>query len=393
MDDRRLLYAAVACRATSIGVLGVVLSYHLADRGLDPAVVGHVVSAGLLGTAVATALVPRAGDRWGVRAALLALTALSIGGIATVTWAGSAWVAVAAAFVGMLNGAGRDRGPLQAVEHAAIAARVEPYRRTTAYAIYNLFNDAAIAFGSVLPWLAARAHVGETDVHLGGMVVAGAALVPAVVAYLKLSPALAERAPARPPPLSKDTRSRLVRLCALFALDSLGGGFIVKALIAAWFQARFHVSAGTVGLLFAGGMALNALSHLAAAWLARRIGLLNTMVFTHTPSSVLLFTVAIAPSFEVAAVLFLLREGLSEMDVPTRTSYVMAIVAPEERTRVSAAVNLVRILAWAVAAEISGRLLESDDLVAPLAAAAVIKVAYDALLFLAFRRIRPPEEH
>jgi predicted MFS family arabinose efflux permease len=137
---------------------------------------------------------------------------------------------------------------------------------------------------------------------------------------------------------------------------------------------------------------LIALSHLCAAWLAARIGLLNTMVFTHTPSSLILLTVAFAPSFETAAALYLLREGLVEMDVPTRTSYVMAIVAPEERTRVSAVTNLVRIAAWGVAAEISGRLMKGASLVVPLAVAAAIKITYDALLYFSFRRIHPPEE-
>ena len=392
MDDRRLLYAAVGARALSVGVLGVVLAFHLADRGFDPAEVGHVVSAGLVGTAIATALVPFVSHRAGPRRTLVGLTLLSAAGIAAVAWLPGVPAAIVAAFFGMLNGAGRDRGPLQAIEHAVIASRVEPERRTKTFAYYNLFNDGALAVGSVLPWLVERAGVGASARHAGMTIAAAAVLVPAAFAYARLSSAVGDRPTALPSPLSTTTRSRLNRLAALFALDSLGGGFLVAALMGTWFKERFGVGDATLALLFAGGKVLNAVSHLGAAWLAARIGLLKTMVFTHSPSSLLLLTVAFAPSFPIAAVLYLLREGLVEMDVPTRTSYVMAIVAPEERTRVSAVTNLVRIAAWGVAAEISGRLMAGASLVVPLALAAAIKVSYDALLFFSFRRIRPPEE-
>jgi MFS family permease len=392
VDDRRLLYAAVGARALSIGLLGVVLAFHLADRGFDPADVGHVVAAGLIGTALATALVPFATHRLGPRRVLVGLTLLSAAGIAAVGLPLGASAAIIAALFGMLNGAGRDRGPIQAIEHAVIASRVDPAGRTRTYAFYNLFNDGALAVGSVLPWLASLGGLSETARHTGLTFAAAALLLPAALFYARLSPAVGDRPAALPPPLSPGTRTRLKRLAALFALDSFGGGFLVAALMGVWFHERFGVSDSTLALLFAGGKVLNALSHLGAAWLAGRIGLLNTMVFTHTPSSLLLLTVAFAPSFPVAAVLYLLREGLVEMDVPTRTSYVMAIVAPEERTRASAVTNLVRIAAWGVAAEISGRLMKGTSLVVPLAVAAAIKISYDVFLYISFRRVHPPEE-
>jgi sugar phosphate permease len=392
VDDRRLLYAAVGARALSIGCLGVVLAFHLADRGFDPADVGHVVAAGLIGTGIATAFVPFVAHRAGPRRTLVGLTLLSAAGIVAVASPLGIPASIAAALFGMLNGAGRDRGPLQAIEHALIAARVEPAKRTKTFALYNLWNDGALAVGSALPWVASKAGLSGDARHAGMTYAAAAVLIPAALAYARLSPAVGDRPAALPPPLSRETRSRLTRLAALFALDSFGGGFLVAALMGVWFHERFGVTDETLALLFAGGKVLNALSHLGAAWLAARIGLLNTMVFTHTPSSLILLTVAFAPSFEVAAVLYLLREGLVEMDVPTRTSYVMAIVAPEERTRVSAVTNLVRIAAWGVAAEISGRLLKGASLVLPLAVAAGIKITYDALLFVSFRRVKPPEE-
>jgi predicted MFS family arabinose efflux permease len=191
--------------------------------------------------------------------------------------------------------------------------------------------------------------------------------------------------------VSPESRRVLARLCALFSIDAVAGGFLASALLAVFFKERFGAPDGAVALLFAGASVLNALSHLGAARLSRRIGLVNTMVFTHVPGSLLLVTVAFAPSFPIAAALFLLREGLVEMDVPTRQSYVMAVVRPEERTAASAATGLVRLGGWAAGSWIAG-LLMAGSLAVPLVAAAGMKVAYDGLLWASFRRRKPPEE-
>jgi MFS family permease len=184
----------------------------------------------------------------------------------------------------------------------------------------------------------------------------------------------------------------LTRISALFALDSLGGGFLTTALLSYFFLERYGASETAIGALFAGARVLNAVSHLGAAWLARRIGLVNTMVFTHIPASLLLVTVAFAPSFPVAVLLFLLREGLVEMDVPTRQSYVLAVVPPEDRTKASGITHLVRMGAWAAAPAFAGLAMEKAALFAPLVVGAAMKIAYDLLLFRAFRGVKPPEE-
>jgi MFS family permease len=215
------------------------------------------------------------------------------------------------------------------------------------------------------------------------------------VLYGRLGRALDAATPvsgAAPVKASPETRRILVKISALFGLDSLAGGFLTQAMLTYFFFDRFGVDELTVGLLFAAARVMNAGSHLAAAWLARRIGLVNTMVFTHIPSSVLLVTVAIAPSFPVAVVLFLLREGLVEMDVPTRQSYVLAVVAPHERTLASGVTQLVRLAGWAVGPLIAGALMEGVSLIVPLVAAAAMKIVYDLLLWRAFRSIKPPEE-
>jgi MFS family permease len=178
----------------------------------------------------------------------------------------------------------------------------------------------------------------------------------------------------------------------LFALDSIAGGFLTTALIALYFSQRFGTSETVLGILFFTARAANAGSHLAASWLARRIGLVNTMVFTHIPSSLLLATVAFAPNFPVAAILFLLREGLVEMDVPTRQSYVMGVMEPEERVWASGVTHLVRLGGWAVAPAFAGALMGGSWLAAPLLVGAGLKILYDVLLYIAFRAHRPPEE-
>jgi hypothetical protein len=211
-------------------------------------------------------------------------------------------------------------------------------------------------------------------------------------AYLRLSPAVDAPRGARRAPLSQGTRRILWRISSLFAIDSLGGGFLTSALVAFFLYERFGAGLEVIAPLFFVARVANALSHLGAAWLARRIGLVNTMVFTHIPSSLLLVTVAYAPSFPVAAALFLLRESLVEMDVPTRQSYVMALVRPEERAVASGVTQLVRVGAWAVAPVFAGLLMEGVSPALPLVVAAALKITYDVALWRAFRHVRPPEE-
>jgi predicted MFS family arabinose efflux permease len=208
----------------------------------------------------------------------------------------------------------------------------------------------------------------------------------------RLSPGVERSGPAVRARLSPLTRDRLWRISSLFALDGLAGGFLTTALLSYFFFERYAASPAAIGALFFAARTANALSHLGAAWLARRIGLVNTMVFTHAPSSLLLLTIPIVPSFPIAAALFILREAFVEMDVPTRQSYVMALVREEERTVASSVTHLVRVGAWAVGPFLAGALMQSVSIGAPLAIGAGAKIIYDVLLYVSFRRIKPPEE-
>ena len=394
--DRFRLYAAAFLRALATGMTGVLIGIYLGRVGLDAAHIGFIVAAGLAGGAAATLFATARGDRIGRRRLLILLALVGIAGTGVFTFASHAWVLGVSAFFGMLNGMGRDRGAALAVEQALLPATATDRERTKVVAWYNVLQDAGHAIGSLcagLPELLRRG-AGMNDLaslrapfwlYIGILVVT-------LVLYLGLSPAVEATPHARAKPVSPETRRLVTRISALFALDSLGGGFLTTALLSYFFFHRFGAGEATIGLLFFGARVLNALSHLGAAWLASRIGLVKTMVFTHIPSSILLATVPFAPNFTVAAVLFLLREGLVEMDVPTRQSYVMAVVKPEERLYASGVTGLVRTAAWAVAPSFAGVLMQDFSLALPLMIGSAMKITYDLLLWRAFRHVRPPEE-
>jgi MFS family permease len=396
MSDRAILYGTTFVRALATGMAGVVLGLYLAARGLDPAWIGGVVSAGLAGAALASLAVTLGGDRLGRRRVLIALAAVSaIGGIVFVFAQAPVAMAVAAC-VGMLNGMGRDRGAAAVVEQAILPATATDAERTRMFAWYNVWQDAGHALGALLgglpSLLAHAAPIGELRAFELAMATPALLIACSLPLYLRLSPRIEVVRVPRGPRLSPASRRVLGRIAALFALDSIGGGFLTSALMAYFFFERFAVGPGVIGALFFTARVANALSHLAAAWLAKRVGLLNTIVLTHMPSSLLLMTLPWAPSFTVAALLFLLREGLVEMDVPTRQSYVMAVMRPEERLIASGVTSLVRLGGWAVAPAVAGALMQAQSLAAPLVVGAGIKIAYDALLYLAFRSQKPPEE-
>ena len=388
--DRRLLYVAAFVRAMTTSTIGVTLGAYLGRAGLSATELGFVISAGLAGATAGALLATLFADRIGRRRFLLGFAACSAGGTAAFALASHPIALALAAFVGMVNGMGRDRGGALILEQAALPATTTPEQRTTVIAVYTSLQDLGHAIGALLAGLPAYLH-GAFDPHRAVLLGCAGAGAMASALYLALGAEIEHGAAARPT-LSHASRAILAKLSALFALDSLGGGFLTTALLSFFFFQRFGASEPTVAALFFGARLMNAASHLGAAWLAKRIGLVNTMVFTHIPSSLLLVTVAFAPSFPVAAVLFLLREGLVEMDVPTRQSYVLAVVAPEERTLASGITNLVRLAAWAVAPAFAGLLMSGDALYLPLLIGAAMKITYDVLLWRAFRHARPPEE-
>jgi MFS family permease len=399
-QDLVLIDAAGSLRSLGVGLMGVVLGIYLFRLGLSSLEIGFVIAAGLVGSALATALMSLAADRIGRRRSLVILSLLSaVGGIALAVAPGLPALLILA-FIGMMNGTGTDRSAAFALDQAIVPGLVPDVSRTWSLAWYNVLLDGGGSLGALcagLPFLLQR-HLALSLLSSYRAVFFGYCGLCVIVAcqYLLLSSAVEiENPPTRPPSgakLAPESKRIITKLTALFSLDAFGGGFLTDALVAYWFFRRFGVGEHNLGLVFFAVHVLNACSHIGAAWLARRIGLVNTMVFTHLPSSLFLMVVPFAPSFKWAVLLFLCREALVEMDVPTRQSYVAALVRPSERTFASGVTNLARNMFWALGSGVAGLLMQVFALSAPLLVGGGTKVLYDILLFRAFRRLKPPEE-
>lgn len=375
---------------------GVLLGIYLQRLNFSAGVIGAVIAAGLAGGALAALVATVAADRIGRRRFLRWIALLCAAGGFAMAFASAQIVVFLAAFVGMINGMGRDRGASLVVEQAILPATAPDEARTQTFAIYGVLQSAGAALGALAagaPSLIQRiAAIGELGAMRLGMGLYAALMLTVVILYLFLSRAAETAHPPADRRISAESRSVIARLSALFMLDSLGGGFLTQALVSYFFAEHFGASPGEIGLLFFGAAIANALSQFGAAWLARRIGLVNTMVFTHIPGNLLMVAVAFAPSFPIAAVFFLARESLVQMDVPTRQSYVMAVVQPSERTFASGVTGLVRLGGWALAPTLAGMVMQGVSITTPFIIGPGLKVIYDLLLYRAFSGIRPPEE-
>jgi MFS family permease len=396
--DGRRLFAGRALRTFSFGYLSLALALYLAARGFSAAAIGGVLTATLVEDAVFTALVSGLANRVGRRRVLMACSLLiSFAGVMLAV-GDRPWVLVVGAVLGTLSPSGQEAGPFSPVEQALLPATVAREARTRVFAWYNVAGYVPAALGSLAAaaWLRAAAALGMEELSafralLWFYAASGVALA---LVYRRLSPA-AEAAAARPGAARLGlhrSRGIVFELAGLQAVDSLAGGFIVQSLLVYWFHLRFGVGPDALGPLFFGTNLLSAVSFLVAARVAGRIGLLNTMVLSHLPSNVLLCLVPLAPTFPVAAVLLLARHLLSQMDVPTRQAYTMALVAPDERPAAAGFTTSARGLAQAVAPAISGLALQRAASGLPFFLAGGLKIAYDLALYFRFRGVPLPDQ-
>ena len=402
----RLILVMRGLRSLAYGLLAVILGVVLADEGFSPVSIGVLITVSLLGDMVGTYVIGLLADSWG-RRRMLALLALLMAATGVVFGLATSYpVLLVAAFFGTLGTSASETAPFLPIDQAMIAQVTLPERRTALFARYNLIASLSAALGALvagLPGLLTQAGLPlASGIRLLFGVYAALALV---VAGLSLRLSSPVEAPGRPPiglqslgqrlapPLHR-SRGIVWRLTVLFSVDALAGGLVVQSLMALFFHVRFGVPLTTLSALFFGAGLLSALSFLAAVPLARRFGLLNTMVFTHLPSNVLLALVAFAPTFPIAAALLLLRQALSQMDVPTRQAYTMALVDPEERTAAASVTSLARSVGSSSSPVFSGLLLQGSLLVLglPFILAGVLKAAYDLTLWSVFRRVPVPEE-
>jgi MFS family permease len=388
------LYAARAARGFGDGFAAIILPAYLLEIGFDPFQIGLVATAALLGSAATTLVVGFLAPRYQLRTLLLACAALMVvTGIAIPGFQHLVFIA-AIAFIGTMNPTTGDIGVHVPLEQAALAHGVSDQDRTHVFARYSLIGALSIAAGA----LAAGAPdllVSHGMSRIGALqamfyVYAALGLVGAVF-YSRL-PRAEVKETAPPAAALGPSRRTVYTLAALFSLDSFAGGFTVQSLMALWLFERFDLSLAAASAFFFWSNVLTAFSYPVAARLGKRFGLVNTMVFTHIPSSVCLILAAFSPNLTVVLTLLLVRSALSQMDVPTRTSYVMAVVTPAERTAAASVTAVPRSLASAISPAMSGALLSTSFAGLPLVVCGVLKIAYDLSLLFSFRHIKPPEE-
>ncbi len=390
------LVLARALRGAADGFASLVLVAYLAELGFSSLAIGALVTATLLGSAALTLAVGLAGARLREHAvligacALMLLTGLGLAGFTEF------WPLVVVAFAGTINLSDGDVSVFLPTEQALLADAVAGSDRVALFARYNLAGALAAGLGSLAagaPELLAGAQgLSRAGAFRAALLLYGLAALPIAWLYAGLpARAAAATAEARPAPLSR-SRAVVLRLTALFALDSFGGGFVVRAMLALWLFQRFGFSMQAAGSVFFFSGLLAGFSQLASARLAARIGLIPTMVYTHLPANAFLVLAAFMPSASFAVAFLLLRTAFSQMDVPARQSYVMAIVPPEERAAAASVTNVPRSLATALSPSLSGALLALSSFGWPLVIGGALKIAYDLLLLVQFRNAPPPEE-
>jgi MFS family permease len=393
-DALRVL-AARGLRAFGDGFVALLLPIYLVELGFSPLAIGAIVTSTLIGTAVLTLWVGWIANRYSRRFLLLAAA-----GLMAATGAGFAvladfWPLLIVAFIGTMNPTSGDASVFGPLEQTVLTQTIEPRRRTALFARYSVIGSVAGALGVlaaafpefITAWTSCT-RTAAIQLMFGFYTLLG---LITLLLYRPLSPAveIADEAPKAP---LRQSKKLVYSMAVLFGMDSFGTGFLVQSLLALWLYQAFDVSVTTTAaILFWSGLC-SAVSYLVAVPIAARIGLINTMVFTHLPSNIFLILIPFAPNLSTAIALLLARSALSQMDVPTRASYVMAVVAPEERPAAASITAVPKTFAWAAGSMISGYLLALSSFGWPLVIGGTVKAVYDILLLLKFQKVRPPEE-
>jgi MFS family permease len=389
------LLLAKGLRAFGDGYVSLLLPVYLLELGYSALQVGIIATATLFGSGLLTLAVGLRAYRFHYRALLLAATALMAAtgfGFAILT---SFWPLLVIAFVGTLNPSSGDVSVFLPLEHAVLSRVVDDRGRTAVFARYSLVGALLAALGSLAAGapalLVTRFGIGSVAALQWMFALYALTAIPVALVYRSLPHSLGADAKRAPAPLTV-SKARVYTLAALFSVDAFGGGLVVQSMVALWLFQRYGLSLGEAGTIFFWTGVLAAGSFLVAVRIANRIGLVNTMVFTHLPSSLCLVLIPFAGDLSTALALLFVRAALSQMDVPTRSSYVMAIVQPEERPAAASITSVPRSLASAVSPLLAGYLLGISTFGWPLVAAGGVKIAYDLALLVMFRKVRPPEE-
>jgi MFS family permease len=397
--DIVLLFSTRIIRLFAYGFISVILALYLAEIGLSEYAIGLLLSLTLAGDVLVSLWITTVADRIGRKRMLIV-------GAALMAFAGAAFVSTSnpilltiAAIIGIISPSGNEIGPFLSIEQAALSQLLPDEKRTSAFGWYNLAGSFATAVGALSSgWIAEFLQKSEFTaaesyrIILFGYCASGVLLI---LFFIGLSSAVETvRNPNNGYKMGLHrSRKVVIRLSALFALDAFAGGFIVQSMMAYWFYLRFGVDTGVLGSIFFGANILAGISALLAARISKYIGLINTMVFTHIPSNVLLCLVPLMPNLEWAIAVLLLRFSISQMDVPTRQSYTMAVVAPDERTAASGITNIARSVGASLSPALCGLFLANPMLISvPFFLSGGLKIIYDLALYRSFKTLKPPEE-
>ena len=382
-------------RSFAYGFLSVILGLYLDAIGLTTTAIGWIFTAALAGGAAMTIIITAVADRLG-RRVLLILGALlmAIAGWIFAVSNNPIFLTVAAIF-GTISPSGKEVGPFLAIEQAILPHTTGDRHRTAVFSAYNLIGSLCGALGAVavgLPSLFSLSQIAGYQFLVYGYAICAVLMM---ILFGFLSPSIEAKTEACSPRRKigvQRSRSVVAKLAGLFALDAFAGGFIVQSIVAYWFYLRYKTDLNALGGIFFGTNLLAALSFLAAPAIARRFGLLNTMVFTHLPSNILILLIPLMPNLELAVLMLLVRNLLSQLDVPTRQSYTMAVVGPDERAAAAGILSVARNAGAAAAPLFTGALLAVPSMGLPFLLAGGLKIIYDLWIFAVFRKVKPPEE-
>lgn len=401
--DVTLLFATRIIRLFCYGFLSIILALYLVETGLTEKQIGLLFTFTLAGDAGVTLWLTTNADRFGRKRTLLIGALLMLGAGIVFILTNNIIVLIAAAVIGVISPSGNEIGPFLSVEQAGLTNLISNKKRTQVFAWYNFVGSFATATGALAGgWLAQMLqNKGWSALEAYRLILMGYALggLALTILFLNLSsvieviPSSATDQPKKVLGLHR-SRNVIFKLSALFALDAFAGGLIVQSMIAYWFHIEYGIDSGILGSIFFGANVLAGFSALLAVPLANKIGLINTMVFTHIPSNILLILVPLMPNLPLAIGLLLLRFSISQMDVPARQSYTLAVVAPDERSAASGVTAIARSVGASLSPTLTGFLFSIPALFsAPLFLAGGLKIVYDLLLFREFRSVKPPEEN
>ena len=396
-----LLFTTRILRMFAYGSLAVILALYLTQLGLSETQIGLLLGLTLAGDAVISLWLTTNADRLGRRRMLIAGALLML--LAGVVFALSRnrLVLTITAIIGVISPSGNEVGPFLPIEQAALTQLIPAEKRTGIFAWYNLAGSFATATGALACGWLVQFLLGRGFEPLGAyrVIVVGYSLIGVVMALLFMRMGKQVEVPPESikPVVNRfgltQSQSIVARLSALFALDAFGGAFVLQSFMAYWFLVRYNVEPGLLGSIFFGANILAGFSALLASRVAKRFGLINTMVYTHIPSNILLILVPLMPNLPLAIGCLLARFSISQMDVPTRQSYTMAVVTPEERSAAAGITGIARSVGSSIAPALAGIMLNAGWLSAPFITAGTLKIIYDLALYRSFVKIKPPEEH